>query len=74
MLTKALMIYVVARLTKSNHPEALDRALLMAQGGEFAFVLFSAATTAQIWQYHQVEFNRDCRIVYGVDANHWGVV
>ncbi len=48
MLTKALMIYVVARLTKSNHPEALDRALLMAQGGEFAFVLFSAATTAQI--------------------------
>jgi glutathione-regulated potassium-efflux system protein KefB len=32
MLTKALMIYVVARLTKSNHPEALDRALLMAQG------------------------------------------
>ncbi|QQT94750.1 monovalent cation:proton antiporter-2 (CPA2) family protein [Acinetobacter johnsonii] len=48
MLTKALMIYVVARLTKSNHPEALDRALLMAQGDEFAFVLFSAATTAQI--------------------------
>lgn len=48
MLTKALMIYVVARLTKSNHFEALDRALLMAQGGEFAFVLFSAATTAQI--------------------------
>lgn len=48
MLTKALMIYVVARLTRSNHFEALDRALLMAQGGEFAFVLFSAATTAQI--------------------------
>lgn len=48
MLTKALMIYVVARLTKSNHFEALDRALLMAQGGEFAFVLFSVATTAQI--------------------------
>ena len=48
MLTKALMIYIVARLTKSNHFEALDRALLMAQGGEFAFVLFSAATTAQI--------------------------
>ena len=48
MFAKALMIYIVARLTKSRHTEALDRALLMAQGGEFAFVLFSAALTAQV--------------------------
>ena len=48
MLAKALMIYIVARITKSPHTEALDRALLMAQGGEFAFVLFSAALSAQI--------------------------
>ncbi|MEG2128192.1 MAG: monovalent cation:proton antiporter-2 (CPA2) family protein [Acinetobacter sp.] len=48
MFAKSLMIYIVARLTKSRHTEALDRALLMAQGGEFAFVLFSAAVTAQV--------------------------
>lgn len=48
MFAKALMIYIVARLTKSPHTEALDRALLMAQGGEFAFVLFSAALSTQV--------------------------
>lgn len=48
MLVKAAMVYVVARITKSSHGEALDRALLMAQGGEFAFVLFSAAGGAQV--------------------------
>ncbi|QRO12303.1 cation:proton antiporter (plasmid) [Moraxella osloensis] len=48
MFVKASMIYLIARLTKSSHSEALDRALLMAQGGEFAFVLFAAALSAQI--------------------------
>lgn len=48
MFAKALMIYAVARVTKSSHTEALDRALLMAQGGEFAFVLFAAAVSAQV--------------------------
>ena len=48
MFAKALMIYIVARITKSSHTEALDRALLMAQGGEFAFVLFSTAVSAQV--------------------------
>jgi glutathione-regulated potassium-efflux system protein KefB len=48
MFAKSLMIYIVARITKSRHTEALDRALLMAQGGEFAFVLFSAAVSAQV--------------------------
>lgn len=43
MAVKALVIYGVARLAKSSHADALDRAVLMAQGGEFAFVLFSAA-------------------------------
>ena len=40
MFAKAIMIYMVARVTKSSHTDTLDRALLMAQGGEFAFVLF----------------------------------
>ncbi|KAF1717936.1 potassium transporter [Pseudoxanthomonas yeongjuensis] len=48
MAAKALCIYVVARITHSVHAEALDRAVLMAQGGEFAFVLFSAAAAARI--------------------------
>lgn len=43
MLVKALCIYCVARLTKTSHADALHRAFLMAQGGEFAFVLFAAA-------------------------------
>ncbi|SDY29557.1 Kef-type potassium/proton antiporter, CPA2 family [Lysobacter sp. yr284] len=50
MLVKALCIYIVARLLKSCHTEALDRAVLMAQGGEFAFVLFSAAVNARLIQ------------------------
>lgn len=48
MFTKAVLIYFVARLTKSSHAVALDRAVLMAQGGEFAFVLFTAAASAQV--------------------------
>ena len=48
MLAKAACIYVVARLTRSGHAEALDRAVLMAQGGEFAFVLFAAAQAAGV--------------------------
>ena len=48
MAVKALCIYAVARATRSPHREALDRAVLMAQGGEFAFVLFSAAAAARV--------------------------
>ncbi len=48
MLVKALCIYGVARLAKSSHADALDRAVLMAQGGEFAFVLFAAALGARV--------------------------
>ncbi|GHH00429.1 monovalent cation:proton antiporter-2 (CPA2) family protein [Comamonas sp. JC664] len=48
MLVKALCIYVVARLTASSHHEALDRATLMAQGGEFAFVLYSTAAASSV--------------------------
>lgn len=43
MAAKALCIYAVARVLRSPHAEAMDRAVLMAQGGEFAFVLFAAA-------------------------------
>lgn len=48
MLFKGIGIYAVARVTKSSHGDALQRTALMAQGGEFAFVLYSAAAAAGI--------------------------
>ncbi|MGB6118895.1 MAG: monovalent cation:proton antiporter-2 (CPA2) family protein [Mesorhizobium sp.] len=49
MILKGLGIYGVARLLKSSHRDALKRAVYMAQGGEFAFVLYAAATSAGIF-------------------------
>ncbi len=43
MLLKMIGIYVVARIGGAGHAEALERSVLMAQGGEFAFVLYGAA-------------------------------
>lgn len=48
MLVKASAIYVIARVLKSSHGVALERAVLMGQGGEFAFVLYTTAATAGI--------------------------
>ncbi len=49
MVVKAIGIYAVARLYKAAHAEALERAALFAQGGEFAFVLYAAAITAGVF-------------------------
>jgi glutathione-regulated potassium-efflux system protein KefB len=48
MVVKALGIYGVARLFKANQHEAIQRAALFAQGGEFAFVLYAAAFSAGV--------------------------
>ncbi|MFN7236852.1 MAG: monovalent cation:proton antiporter-2 (CPA2) family protein [Brevundimonas sp.] len=48
MAVKAIAIYGVARLFKATEREAVERAVLFAQGGEFAFVLYGAALTAGI--------------------------
>ncbi len=48
MLVKGIGIYAIARLLRSSHGEALERAVLMSQGGEFAFVLYTTATAAGI--------------------------
>ena len=40
---KMLAIYVVARGLRAGHHEGLYRAVMLGQGGEFAFVLFAAA-------------------------------
>jgi glutathione-regulated potassium-efflux system protein KefB len=49
MLLKSAVIYGVARLLGATHGIGLERAVLMAQGGEFAFVLYSTATTVGIF-------------------------
>jgi monovalent cation:proton antiporter-2 (CPA2) family protein len=48
ILLKMGAIYSVARLFKADRDEALERAVLMAQGGEFAFVLYAAAVQVGI--------------------------
>ncbi|MES3028865.1 MAG: monovalent cation:proton antiporter-2 (CPA2) family protein [Pseudomonadota bacterium] len=49
MVVKAAGIYAVARLFRAGHREAIQRAALFAQGGEFAFVLYSAAVAAGVF-------------------------
>ncbi len=48
IIGKALAVYTVARITKLDRKESAGRMTIMAHGGEFAFVLFSAATTAGV--------------------------
>ena len=45
---KMLVVYGVGRLSGETNREAAARAALMSQGGEFAFVLYSAATQGGI--------------------------
>jgi glutathione-regulated potassium-efflux system protein KefB len=48
MAVKALGIYGVARVFGAGQREAIQRAALFAQGGEFAFVLYAAAFSAGV--------------------------
>ncbi len=48
MIVKSLGIYVVARLFRASNREAIHRATLFAQGGEFAFVLYAGALSAGV--------------------------
>jgi glutathione-regulated potassium-efflux system protein KefB len=50
MAVKSAGILIVARMTCAGTREALHRAALMGQGGEFAFVLYAAATAAGIFE------------------------
>ena len=43
MLAKSAMVFLVARLFGAGTREAVRRAAVLAQGGEFAFVLYAAA-------------------------------
>ena len=48
MAVQGFGVFVVARLFGSPNREAVKRAFLFAQGGEFAFVLYGAALTAGV--------------------------
>jgi glutathione-regulated potassium-efflux system protein KefB len=48
MAVQAIAAYGVARAFAAAHAEALRRAVLFAQGGEFAFVLYAAALAARV--------------------------
>jgi monovalent cation:H+ antiporter-2, CPA2 family len=46
MAIKALVVYLLARMFRNNHNDAIRVAFFLPQGGEFGFVLFSAAAAA----------------------------
>ncbi len=48
MLVKGAAIYFLARVLGSPNGAAIERAVLMAQGGEFAFVLYTTATAGGV--------------------------
>jgi monovalent cation:proton antiporter-2 (CPA2) family protein len=48
IVTKALLLYPLARWFGMAQGRALSLALLLSQAGEFGFVLFAQATTAQL--------------------------
>ncbi|WSG98216.1 monovalent cation:proton antiporter-2 (CPA2) family protein (plasmid) [Rhizobium johnstonii] len=47
-VAKGLVVYVVAQLFGTAHHHALHRTSMFLQGGEFAFVLYAAATTGGV--------------------------
>lgn len=49
MAVKTAIIYLCCRIFGSPHNDAVRIALLLPQGGEFGFVLFSAAATAGLF-------------------------
>ncbi len=48
MAIKAAVLYMLCRLTGSGHEDAIRIALLLPQGGEFGFVLFTTAATTGV--------------------------
>lgn len=50
LIVKAAVLYALTRLFGSSHNDSIRIAALLPQGGEFGFVLFSAAVTAGIFE------------------------
>lgn len=51
MTVKGLFLWVLSRVTGSPNSDALRIAVTLPQGGEFAFVLFTAAVGSQILEF-----------------------
>lgn len=49
MAVKALVIYTICRIAGSSRNDAIQIAMLLPQGGEFGFVLFTTAATAGLF-------------------------
>ena len=49
MVTKSAVVYGLCRLAGSSHRDALSQAFLLSQGGEFGFVLFTAAAASSLF-------------------------
>lgn len=56
LAVKAVVIYGVGRLFRLSHVNAKQMALSIAQGGEFAFVIFGMALTLGIGQADTISF------------------
>lgn len=48
IVTKITLIYGLCRIFRTTHNDSIKVAFLLPQGGEFAFVLFSAASAAAV--------------------------
>jgi CPA2 family monovalent cation:H+ antiporter-2 len=48
MIVKAIVLYGICRIAGSPHPDALRIGLLLPQGGEFGFVLFTTAAASGV--------------------------
>jgi glutathione-regulated potassium-efflux system ancillary protein KefC/glutathione-regulated potassium-efflux system protein KefB len=48
MAVKSLLLYGLGRAARQSHGAAVNLALFISQGGEFAFILFSVAASAQV--------------------------
>ena len=70
MVAKSLVIYPLARAQGLGHGEAVQTGLVLAQGGEFAFVLFTAGVGAALIDR---DISRYCRSRgHAVDGGHPG--
>ncbi|MBM4205448.1 MAG: glutathione-regulated potassium-efflux system protein KefB [Gammaproteobacteria bacterium] len=54
--TKALVLYPLLRIFRLNHAESVRGAVLLSQGGEFAFVLLTAGVSAALLPESTAEF------------------
>ncbi|MFB6421746.1 MAG: glutathione-regulated potassium-efflux system protein KefB [Candidatus Malihini olakiniferum] len=54
VMVKGVMLYVLARMNRMRRSERLQFAGVLSQGGEFAFVLFSAAAAHEVLQGEQL--------------------